>query len=172
MSRMPSPCIMPTWVPATTISNVSNAKHSGHLNRPAASSASPETPHRAARAVPHRAPVGLQRIDVPPSAVTLAICCSGGIWPRSSGSMGASPTSLVASSAARISSVFSWVPMWTLRRTRRSVPACLRVRREHRAPDCFLILLTAIVRPSTALASRRGLPGHGGIKPDRQRPTA
>jgi len=30
----------------------------------------------------------------------------------------------------------------------------------------------AIVRLSTALASRRGLPSHGGIKPDRQRPTA
>ncbi len=34
--------------------------------------------------------------------------------------------SLVVNSAARISSVFSSIPMWILRQTRRFVPPCLR----------------------------------------------
>jgi hypothetical protein len=50
----------------------------------------------------------------------------GGIWSSSSGSMGASPTSLVVNSAARISSDFSSIPMWILRQTRRLEPPCLR----------------------------------------------
>ena len=53
-----------------------------------------------------------------PSAVTLPICRAGGIWSRSSGSMGASLTSLVVNSAARNSNVFSSIPMWGLRPTR------------------------------------------------------
>src|SRR5690554_6390345 len=40
--------------------------------------------------------------------------------------MGASPMSLVVNSAARISSVFSSIPTWILRHTRRLVPPCLR----------------------------------------------
>ena len=70
--------------------------------------------------------------------------------------MGASSTSLVVNSAAWISSVFSSIPMWTLRQTRRFAPLCLRVRRKtHFAsqliprincfcsnPECFLIRLT------------------------------
>jgi len=40
--------------------------------------------------------------------------------------MGASPTSLVVNSAARISNVRSSIPMWILRQTRRFVPPCLR----------------------------------------------
>jgi hypothetical protein len=36
--------------------------------------------------------------------------------------MGASPTSLVVNSAARISNVCSSIPMWILRQTRRFVP--------------------------------------------------
>ena len=63
---------------------------------------------------------------------------------ESSGSMGASPTSLVVNSAARISSVCSSIPMSILRQTRRLVPPCLRVRRENSPPDCFLILLTPL----------------------------
>ena len=61
-----------------------------------------------------------------PSAVTLAISCPGGIWSSRSGSMGASPTSLVVNSAALISNDFSSIPMWILRQTRRFVPPCLR----------------------------------------------
>jgi len=40
-----------------------------------------------------------------------------------------------------------------------------RVRRESSPPDCFLILLTIVIGLSTAFASRRGRPYHGGIKP-------
>ena len=59
-----------------------------------------------------------------------------------------------------------------------------RVRRENSPPDCFLILLTAIVGLSAPFAGRCGFPSHAGIKPalrrlkpiayrptDRQRPT-
>ena len=44
------------------------------------------------------------RVSKAPLAVTLAISCSGGIWSSSSGSMGASPTSLLVNSVAQISS--------------------------------------------------------------------
>ena len=91
---------------------------------------------------------------------------------RSSGSMGASPTSLVVNPAARISSVCSSIPMWILRQTRRLVPPCLRVRRENSPPDCFLIRLATVVGLSATLAGGRSVPGHGGIKPDRQRAAA
>lgn len=50
------------------------------------------------------------RVSKAPSAVTLAISWSGGIWSGSSGSMDASPTSLVVNSAIRIS-IFSSIPM-------------------------------------------------------------
>ena len=66
------------------------------------------------------------RVSKAPSAVTMPISCSGGIWSSSSGSMGASPISLVVNSAARISKDFSSTPMWILRHTRRLVPPCLR----------------------------------------------
>jgi len=91
---------------------------------------------------------------------------------RSSGSMGASPTSLVVNSAARISSVCSSIPMWILRHTRRLAPPCLRVRRENSPPDCFLILLSTVVGLAAAFTGGRSLPDHGGIKPDRQRAAA
>ncbi len=58
--------------------------------------------------------------------MTLAISCSGGIWSSRSGSIGASPISLVVNPAARISKDFSSIPMWILRHTRRLVPPCLR----------------------------------------------
>ena len=91
---------------------------------------------------------------------------------RSSGSMGASPTSLVVNSAARISSVCSSIPMWILRHTRRLAPPCLRVRRENSPPDCFLILLSTVVGLTPTLAGGRSVPGHGGIEPDRQQAAA
>jgi hypothetical protein len=40
--------------------------------------------------------------------------------------MGASPTSLLVTSTARISSVCSSIPRWTLRQTQRFAPPCLR----------------------------------------------
>ncbi|AMJ49561.1 hypothetical protein APX01_18625 [Cereibacter sphaeroides] len=66
------------------------------------------------------------RVSKAPSAGTVAMSWSGGIWSSSSGSIGASPTSLMVSWAARISSDFSSIPMWILRQTRRFGPPCLR----------------------------------------------
>jgi len=105
--------------------------------------------------------------------------------------MGASPTSLVVNSAALISSVCSSIPPLGECSIRLPGNGRLSVLRYGAAqfrwinrsrlstnpprrgpPDRFLILLTAIVRLSVTLASRRRLPGHGGIEPDRQRPTA
>ena len=50
----------------------------------------------------------------------------GGIWFRSSGSMGASPMLLLVTSTARTSSVSSSMPMCILRHMRRLEPPCLR----------------------------------------------
>ncbi len=64
------------------------------------------------------------RVSKAPSAVTVAISCPGGIWSRSSGSMGASPISPVVNSAARISRVCSSIPIWILRQTLQLAPPC------------------------------------------------
>ena len=50
-------------------------------------------------------------VDCPAEGFALAISWPGGLWSRSSGSIGTSPTSLVLNSAARISSVCSSIPM-------------------------------------------------------------
>ena len=44
--------------------------------------------------------------------------------------------------------------------------------RANRPPDCFLVLLTTVVGLSVAFAGGLRRPGHGGIKPDRQRAAA
>jgi hypothetical protein len=52
-----------------------------------------------------------------------------------------SPTSLVVNSAARISSVFSSIPIWILRQTRRLEPPCLRAFHSP-SPSTFMPVLS------------------------------
>ena len=87
----------------------------------------------------------------PPSAVTLATSWCGAIWPRSSGSIGASPMSLVVTSIARTSSVCSSIPRWILRQTRRLAPPCLRA--FHSPSPSTLIPVLSISRCSGLLIS-------------------
>jgi len=66
------------------------------------------------------------RVSYAPSAVTLPISSSGGIWLIKSGSTGASPILLLVASIARISSVCSSIPICIFLQRRRFDPPCLR----------------------------------------------
>lgn len=77
------------------------------------------------------------RVSYAPSAVTLPMSWSGGIWFRSSGSMGASPTLLLVTSTVRTSSVSSSIPICIFRQMRRLGPPCLRVCRENSPRTVF-----------------------------------
>ncbi len=63
------------------------------------------------------------RVSYAPSTVTLPSSCSGGIWLSRSGSVGAS---IAQQAIARISSVFSSIPICILRRGRRLGPPVAR----------------------------------------------
>jgi hypothetical protein len=86
--------------------------------------------------------------------VTLAISSPEGIWSSNSGNIGASPTSLRVISTALISSVFSSIPRWILRHTRRLAPPCLRA--FHSPSPSTLIPVLSAARQGIAQQCPRG----------------
>ncbi len=74
-----------------------------------------------------------------PSAVTVAISSSAGIWASRSCSIGASPTLLDVTSMARTSNVSSSIPRWILRRERAAPPVRADPRTRRFEPPCLRV---------------------------------